>query len=362
MKSVTRNSNIELVRIVAMMFIIWTHLGAVPDSGLPRATFGMLQYLGGVGDNLFFSITAWFTCMKSPSFKKSCHRVWKLEQQLLFYSLGMFVTCTLIWFGTGYPIVKSMFDWIHLGVVSFAPVSTALWWYPTAYVVFILLSPWLTRGLKSIGRTGHTAVAAICFGTFGILPFFNKGMDLSVFMFIYLYVLLSYLRWYLPDIERSRVWAWSLFLGGACLVVISYEINAFMFAWDYGVSPWFIPTMATALGIILLVTQARPHHIPVINLIAGSTLSVYLVHMYWPITIWLQHTLSGVFTHVSGLAMTQYAVYYALTLVVYAAIIIIDLMRRVVFSITVEHGNLEGQLFERMWEAAMNRMNDLANR
>lgn len=361
MKSAPRNSNVELVRIIAMMFIIWTHLGAVPDSGLPRATFGMLQYLGGVGDNLFFSITAWFTCMEVPRFRKSCYRVWKLEQQLLFYSLGMFAVCSLIWFGTGYPILKSLFDWIHLGVVSFAPISTALWWYPTAYVVFILLSPWLTRGLKAIGKAGHAAVAAVCFGTFGILPFFNKGMDLSVFMFIYLYVLMSYLRWYLPGIEHSRVWAWSLFLGGACLVVVSYEINAFVFAWDYGVSPWFIPTMATALGIILLATQARPRHIPAVNLIAGSTLSVYLVHMYWPITIWLQHALSGALTYVDAPAMGRYAVYYALTLIVYAAIIILDLIRRAVFSITVERDNRERRLFGRMWIIAMNRMKIVTN-
>lgn len=48
----------------------------------------------------------------------------------------------------------------------------------------------------------------------GILPYTTKGIGLSTFMFPYLYIPMTYLRWYRSDLERSRLMAWALTLGG----------------------------------------------------------------------------------------------------------------------------------------------------
>lgn len=349
----SRNSNIELLRILSILIIMWTHLSVLPS--LKEADYpflsGLIADWGGIGDNLFFGITAWFMCNESPNFRKSCHRVWKLEQQLLFYSLGLFVVCTML-FLSGYPIFHSMGSWLHLGVVSVLPVLTGLWWYPSAYVVFVLICPWLTRGLRAIGRAGHGFIAILGIVMWGILPYVSKGMDLSVFMFFYLYVPMAYLRWYRSDWERSRFVAWALTLGGlfvssACYAIRKIAVGSF----TYGVNPWYLPSMCAALGIILLTTQARPRHSRVINAVAKSTLAVYLVHLNWGILPLWQHILSRILIS-SGLSNQPWLLFiahFACVALLYLFIVVIDMVRRKLFDLTVNRPGRENRWFNRGW-------------
>ena len=287
----SRNSNIELLRILSILIIMWTHLSVLPS--LKEADYpflsGLIADWGGIGDNLFFGITAWFMCNESPNFRKSCHRVWKLEQQLLFYSLGLFVVCTML-FLSGYPIFHSMGSWLHLGVVSVLPVLTGLWWYPSAYVVFVLI-------------------------------------------------------W-------SRFVAWALTLGGlfvssACYAIRKIAVGSF----TYGVNPWYLPSMCAALGIILLTTQARPRHSRVINAVAKSTLAVYLVHLNWGILPLWQHILSRILIS-SGLSNQPWLLFiahFACVALLYLFIVVIDMVRRKLFDLTVNRPGRENRWFNRGW-------------
>lgn len=349
----SRDSNIELLRILSILIIMWTHLSSLPQ--LKEADYpffsGLIADWGGIGDNLFFGITAWFMCNESPDFHKSCHRVWKLEQQLLFYSLGLFGVCTML-FLSGYPIFHSMGSWLHLGVVSVLPVLTGLWWYPSAYVVFVLICPWLNRGLRAIGRVGHSFIAILGIVMWGVLPYVSKGMDLSVFMFFYLYVPMAYLRWYRSDWERSRFVAWALTLGGlfvssACYAIRKIAVGSF----TYGVDPWYLPSMCAALGIILLTTQARPRHSRVINAVAKSTLAVYLVHLNWGILPLWQNILSRILIS-SGLSNHQWLLFiahFACVALLYLLIVAIDMVRRKLFDLTVNRPGRENRWFNRGW-------------
>ncbi|MBM6699636.1 hypothetical protein H7U32_04770 [Bifidobacterium pullorum subsp. saeculare] len=276
-----------------------------------------------------------------------------MEKQLLFYSLGMFAICSTIWLLGMYPMLRSWFDWAHLAVVSVAPALTGLWWHPTAYVIFILMLPWVNRGLHAIGRTGHGVLSVVGLVLWGVLPFFTNGMGLSAFMFLYMYVPMSYLRWYLPQMERSRATAWWVFGIGAAMVLASCMLNGLTGGrWNYGVQPWSAPSMLTALGAILLCGQARPFHSRVINAIAGSTLPVYLVHEYWPATSWLQAALLKAEAHVLGSPWVLFGTHFALLLAVYAVIVVIDLFRKALFAVTVDRPDRRGKGFERAWSGA----------
>ena len=347
---VNRNSNLELLRIIAMLMILYTHLGISPEDGIGKFTFGLLEYLGGVGDDLFFAITAWFMCMEQSDFRKACRRVWNLEKQLLFWSLSLFVVCSVVWWFTDYPMLRSVFDWAHLAVVSVAPLTTQLWWYPSAYAIFALLCPFINKGLRAIGREGHAVMATLGLAAFGVVPFFYKGMGLSVFLFLYQYVMLSYFRWYLSDWEQSRRLALTCATFGIVLVALCGELR-FLTGWDYGNAPWTLPAMMAAFGLILMAIQAKPYSNWLINLIAGSTLSVYLVHGYWPVTIWLQDVVcAGVADMMANHSMTlRYSAHYLVLLAVYLVIILIDIMRRFLFSITADRTNRNGLWFDYCW-------------
>ena len=308
--------------------------------------------LGGGGDNLFFGITAWFMCNETPNFRKSCHRVWKLEQQLLFYSLGLFAVCTAL-FLAGYPLFHSTAQWLHLGIISFAPVLTNLWWYPTAYVLFVLVCPWLNIGLKAIGRSGHGFIAILGIVMWGLLPYFTKGMGLSAFMFIYLYIPMAYLRWYRQDWEHSRALAWALTIGGLFASSVSHFLRTmFLNSFTYGVDPWYLPSMCAALGIILLATQSKPHHSRILNSIAKSTLAVYLVHLNWGILPLWQNTIANVLIglRVTGNPWMLFFAHFMCVLVLYLIIVVIDMVRRALFKLTIDRRpNHENQWFDKAW-------------
>ena len=349
-----RNSNIELIRILSILFIMWAHLSPplpqLSDAHYPFLS-GFVANWAGIGDDLFFGITAWFMCNELPNFRKSFHRVWKLEQQLLVYALGLFAVCTALFF-SGYPLFHSTGSWLHLGVVSAFPVLTGLWWYTTAYVIFVLICPWLSIGLKAIGKAGHGFIAVLGLVMWGILPFFTKGMGLSAFMFIYLFILMAYIRWYRQDWERSRPLAWVLTLGGLLICSASYVLRKmFLDSFTYGSDPWYLPSMCTALGIILLATQSKPHHSRFVNSIAQSTLAVYLVHLDWGIMPLWQNIIAHALINlgVTNSPWLLFAAHFLCVVLLYLFIIAIDMVRRVLFDLTINRPGHENRWFEKVW-------------
>lgn len=332
-----------------MYLIIWTHLG--PGDAIYSTQYPLLAKLlpyggGGIGDVLFFSISAWFLCTsRTPDLRSTLRRIWKLEKQLLFYSLGMFLICSAVWWFTDYPMLRSLFDWMHLGVVSAAPTLFGLWWYPTAYIMFLLLLPLLNSGLQNIGKRFHAVLALAMLALFGVIPYFNNNMCVGVFLFMYQYILISYVRWYMPRIERSAQWAWGLFLGGMLLVVASFAIQQILPSFDYGSKPWNIPAMSAAFGLLLIANQARAHYWHGINAIAASTLSVYLVHLYWPVTMWLQSVMGTVLRLMNPAnPWITFMIHAVMLALIFAAVIIIDLIRRKIFSLLDRHDPIQRKL------------------
>ena len=97
-KGEVRQSNFELLKIIAMIFIVTHHFVAKNafnvDTQINGITFNklFLQLIGNhafIGNNLFFMISAWFLCDKEElSIKYSLRRMRSLEKQMLFYSMG----------------------------------------------------------------------------------------------------------------------------------------------------------------------------------------------------------------------------------------------------------------------------------
>ena len=109
-----------------------------------------------------------------------------MERELLFWSV------TLLAF-------YLVFDRADLGmknlVKSFAPLTMNVWWYATAYAIFLALLPFLSKGLKALGREYHLALAATVLIIWGLTSFIPKTLGDSaltgVFGFIYLFILIS---------------------------------------------------------------------------------------------------------------------------------------------------------------------------
>lgn len=142
----TRNSSLELLRIFAMFLICCNHFmqEMIGVAGLPlvqNIILCFLSRLGGVGDCLFFGITAWFVSTGRPfGLRSAAKKVWRLWGQLLYYSVLLM------------PLCLAMGDY-KTAIECLLPVPFGLWWYPTAYALFILVAPFLVPVLRLLG--GH---------------------------------------------------------------------------------------------------------------------------------------------------------------------------------------------------------------
>lgn len=147
-----RQANIELLRIVAMLMIIGSHLalhGVQSDwnvwsagNRINRVFSSFLKPGGGVGVAVFFMITGYFNvCKEKVSAKRTI-------QVTIFYGFlcGMIGVLQIVRGNVSTDSIKSILR-------SFLSPVMGGWWFVTAYILLTLISPTLNKYLSNIGST-----------------------------------------------------------------------------------------------------------------------------------------------------------------------------------------------------------------
>lgn len=349
-----RNSSIELLRIIAMFMILAHHF--IVHNGYdvlklplgPERIFFQLVMAGGgkVGVVIFFSISAWFFLDKEQTIKSNLKRVWIMERELLFWSL-ILVTFYLV------------FDRADLGmklmVKSVMPLSMGVWWYATAYAIFLALLPFLAKGLKALGREYHLALAATVLVIWGLTSFIPGMVRISdgFLGFIYLFILISAYKWYMEPFTTRQVW---LMIGtglGFFLLYTCASITLSLLGHDMGIyitSDWRLPVIMVGLGMFLLFDRVTFHN-RTINRIAQSAFAVYLITDYaasekllWTRLFNLQNLYRQPFAILQILGIL---------LAIYAVCTLIDFIRQALFAVTIDRRR--GHWFELLWDRACER-------
>ncbi|MGR6876343.1 acyltransferase [Bifidobacterium angulatum] len=234
-KSKGRNSSIELLRIIAMFMILMHHF--VVHNGYdvlnlplgPERIFFQLVMAGGgkVGVVIFFSISAWFFLDREQTIKSNLKRVWIMERELLFWSL-ILVTFYLVFDRAGLSM--------KLMVKSVMPLSTGLWWYATAYAIFLAPLPFLSKGLKALGRECHLALAATVLVIWGLNSFIPGMVRINdgFLGLIYLFILISAYKWYMEPFTTRQVW---LMIGTGLGLYTCASITSSLLEHDIGITP-----------------------------------------------------------------------------------------------------------------------------
>lgn len=188
-KSLTRQSNIELLRIIAMLMVITLHVcNAFGSWMVPRITAHPFHWLGIIFTNtacigcvdIFVLITGWF----GTNFK--FNGALKLVFQVIFTASCMFL---LLW-AMGYQLPNNWHYYVQ-----------AYWsyWFACSYLVLYLLTPALNAFIQQTDERG-LRVFLLTFYAF-VVPlsyFFNDiGRGFSAVSFVGLYLLGRYLRLYL---------------------------------------------------------------------------------------------------------------------------------------------------------------------
>ncbi len=291
-----RQTNIELLRIIAILFIISFHY--VYKSGYVLTSLNVnsviiksFYFLGELGVNIFALITGYF--MINGKFKSK--KLLKLLIEVNFYYLlTIFLKQAYThnignWFCSLLKSPKSTF-------LMFFPVIFNKYWFITAYILIYILSPYLNKFIKSLTKDELKKLLLILFFIWSVIPtffgFFENTTESLLYYnrflwLIFMYFLGSYIKLYSLKIFKNKKISiftaiFSLAFMVLGIIVIFKFGNLFKkigtketaYFWQ----PNTIPMLILSVSLFELFLKLKIPNLKLINVAASTTLGVYMLH------------------------------------------------------------------------------------
>lgn len=280
-KCQNRSSNFELLRIVSMLLVMVVHanfssIGAptIEDWNVaPHITFvrHFVESLSIVCVDVFVLISGWF------GIRFSIDRLKEFVFQILFFSLGGFVYFML----TPPPYSLTIFS-----IKNIFLFNTGDYWFIKAYLILYLLSP----VLNSFVTTATRRQFQVMLGSYLLFMFVYGWLEpasiqftmngTTALSFIGLYLIGRYVRQYPPTFKNRNTYLFlyiglSLLLALISCVMMNYGLRVSLSSrlYNYG-NPLVILSSAS----LLLYFSRLKFHSNIVNVIAASSLAVYLFH------------------------------------------------------------------------------------
>ena len=211
MNTKVRNSNIELLRIIAMMFIVIWHISVHAQKGELDSHNYIIAFCT-TGVNLFILISGYF------GIKLTWQNLLTLISTVLFYSL---ITNACKWLITETP--PSIDDMKELLV----PIKESRWWFINCYFNLMLLSPIINIALnKATDRQFKYIVGVLLFISCISGFCFKNSINLNgynTFHFITIYVLGNAIKkFHLPSRLSTKQFSCTYILSTLCIFALSF--------------------------------------------------------------------------------------------------------------------------------------------
>lgn len=282
----TRNSNIELLRIFSMFFIVLHH--CITASGFPLDDFfswnkflaQVFAFGGKVGVNIFVMISGFF--LINTRFR--LRRLVKLIFCIQFYAVAILV----------FAGIKDLDTFTDTNIFKSLIVIGSTNWFAHYYLILYLFSPFINAMYNNISKQLYI-IFLILGGMFWfIIPTIFQYIQIAyipsfgfsnLILFVYLYGVGAYIRRYISDNVLKYKYIF-IIIGSGMYIAIYFLIdvlennhlyilgNKFAFAFDDR-NLFFL---LISLGIFLLVISKRGIYNRYINIIASTTFGIYLIH------------------------------------------------------------------------------------
>ena len=324
----SRNSNLELYRIIVMILIVAHHY--VVNSGLkpiiqtdPLSAQSIFLYLfgawGKTGINCFVLITGYFMCQSSITVRKFL----KLILEIYFYKFLIFFIFILL----GYESLN-----FKTLILKLLPTTSIAQNFTGCFIIFYLCIPFLNKLIQNIDQRMHRNLVILALTTytlFSLIPSFNISLN-YVSWFCVLYIISSYIRFYglLPSF-KTKHWGYCTLVSITLSVVsILAMLNLFPGHWPYKFVSDSNSLFAVTTGIssFMFFKSLNIKHSALINAIGGSTFGVLLIHANSnAMRSWLWYdTLNNAGSYGSD---SLYIHAFASVLIVFTVCIILDRLR-----------------------------------
>ena len=310
-----RDSNFELLRILATMLVMTVHLNWAAIKGnpvvgdlhnLPVSTLylvGMESFFL-IGLNIFALISGYF------GIKARVSGFLKFLAICLFYSVGTATVWYLI-----FPEKWDVWQWLQSWMVF---SRTDLWYIP-AYMTLYVISPMLNAGIESIGIRKYGLVLG-CFVAANMWGGWFWGGSLNPMGYNFVHILMMYLigryialspaiKEY-PWKKMRRISGWVYFVAGAVTMVMGLLLPVRL-AYANN-SPW---VLASSISFFMFFKSWKFYN-PWINRLAGGSFSTYVIHKHplvWvgflvPLSSWAWRSWGpgGFFLYSTGMILGVY--------------------------------------------------------
>ncbi len=364
----SRKSNIELLRVLAMLMIITLHY---LDKGEILVEFSEMStwnhYLAWlvegfcyVAVNLYVLISGYFLVQS----KFSVQKLFVLWAQIAFYS--WVIGAAFLLTGQAGEGATSLYELIFIAF----PVTSGHYWFATIYLLLFAIFPFLNAGIEKMNRKQHLSCIAVLLVIFSawntVIPFTipltdNEGMDIA--WFVCLYMIAAYLRKY-PDCMKLKRYQYVIgyvlcsvliFVTGLLILFVDSKVGklgGYATNW-YAYNSLPILCGSVCLFVTFVKTEIKGNAIGrIINTMAGATFGVYLIHEHRYLR-YLWQTWLSVDKFAEGPWMLLYMVGCVLAVFLVGALI--DLLRKFLFSLVTKRKWFQN-IFKRFekWEAKIN--------
>lgn len=268
----------ELLRIVAMLLIVLSHCSVYGiGNELPEGQVNPLSifnYCGNLGVNLFVMITGYFMVTS----KFSLGKLMKLLLQILVCSVLLFLfECAVV-----HP--QKEISIAEIKEVCF-PVKYYKWWFISTYVQLFLLAPFLNVLLTS----GNPRRIFAFMGASVVIMLYFRTHNFPLLLFMNLYALGALVRLYLPESAKLSSKLCFVAAGGLLLVYtgVLYMYHHLLPGLQLGnlvlvrlsiTSSYSLPVMFLSLLLFVGFSKWKIPHNRLINMVAATTLGIYLIH------------------------------------------------------------------------------------
>lgn len=276
-----RQSNIELLRVLAVLLIIGHHFavhgGFCFETSRITGNLLFLQGLvmgGKMGVDLFVLISGYFLVTASGL---QIRKVVKFWLQIFFYS----VVIWLVWAAAGLAAFTA-----EEFIKACFPLLSRQWWFAGSYFAMYLLSPLLNRFLGRLTVKRHLLLLGILAALWYVVPVFawlpERVRDAA--WFVFLYCIAAFLRLHgVAQKQRAGIW---LAIGiGVLLLSYGYAVVRLYFtarSQSRYEMVYFhnrdMLLLLTAIPLFLGFVQLKIKNSALINSIAAASFGIYLIH------------------------------------------------------------------------------------
>lgn len=264
-----RSSNIELLRILAMLMIIGLHywgagVSTIAENNSNRLIYNLSESICICGVNLFVIITSWFSVEQN---KINFEKIVKLLIEVAFWGIvSLFL---------GYLMGWQTID-ITMMVKVTIPYFWKSRWFVEAYVILIMLIPFINAGLRTINKSQHGFLLAITFSLFILWPSFLPNPPIDDFgygfvHFISLYILVSYIKRFLNRLPSKLICL--IFFCASVVLVFWQSWYNIATCWMY--NNIFVVLEAVFLFLFFVQLNVKSQSI---NTLASVSFGVFLIH------------------------------------------------------------------------------------